>query len=297
MKHSRLILIALMALFASCSREIIIDSDDYIRRPVIEGYIENGEYPWVMITYNQPFFEELNLDYTNGENLEALLDLVEIDATVIVSNGIIDDTLVFMIDPSIFTGEVVWPPFKYTGTKFVGEVDHSYSLRVEIDENVYTATTTITEPCVPDTIWFVADPYQNDTIGSLHATFTDNPDEKNYYRYFTKRLGRDVNYVEGYASIWEDTYFNGLAFEVILFRGSSPALLATDTIPEPAEEYLFFKTGDTVSVKVVTMDADSYRFWHTLESSSEVKTNISGGALGVWCGYGTYYFDPYPCYP
>ncbi|MDD4848238.1 MAG: DUF4249 family protein [Bacteroidales bacterium] len=289
-RHILLFLLFLCVVVA-CKKEIIIDTDEFIERPVVEGYIENDAYPCVLITKNQAYFEPMSLDFTD---LNDLMKFFIVDAVVIVSDGVVDDTLQFGINPLILEGKYVWPPVRYQGSKFLGEVGKSYSLKILIDDKVYTANTSITTPVMPDSLWFVQDP-GIDTMGAIHATFKDDPSQTNYYCYFAKRFGKDSYYVAGEFSLWEDSFFNGKEFEIIVMRGTSYEVYNTD-YEEPLESAMLFRVGDTVSVKAVTMDYDSYQFWRTL-GGNQVETNIEGGALGVWCGYGAYYCPPIVCVP
>lgn len=295
MKHYKIFILLFLTIvfITSCRKEITFDTGKFIERPVIEGYIENGDYPWVLITKNQAFFEPMNLDYSN---MNDLMKLFIIDATVIVSNGVIDDTLVFGINPQVLQGNFTWPPVRYQGSKFLGVADRTYTLTVIIDDKTYTSTTTITTPVLPDSVWFVADP-QYDTLGAIFAKFRDNPNQKNYYKYFTKRFGKDSYYIAGSFSLWEDSFFNGREFQVFVMRGTGyESYNSNNNSNESAETAFLFHVYDTVSVKVVTMDNNSFQFWRTLGGNA-VETNIEGGALGVWCGYGAYYCDPLICLP
>lgn len=288
-----LLFLLTICLMTSCKKEITFDTGEFNEHPVIEGYIENEDYPWVLITKNLAFFEPLNLDYTN---INDLMKLFVIDATVIVSNGVIDDTLVFGINPLILEGNFVWPPVKYQGSKILGEVGGTYTLTVIIDDKTYTSTTTITPLAVPDSVWFVQD-NRYDTLGAVYAKFRDDPNQKNYYKYYTKRFGKDNYYIAGSYSLWEDSFFNGREFEVFVMRGSGyESYSSNNNSNETAETAFLFHVYDTVSVKVVTMDNRSFQFWRTLGGNA-VETNIDGGAIGVWCGYGTYYCDPLVCIP
>ena len=260
-----------LLLCVSCTKPITIDSGDFDKKLVIEGYIENGDYAWVMLTRNLPFFGTITPD----KSYEIFIP--EDEATVIVSDGSIVDTLKYEID--------VWPPVRFKGQKIKGEVGKSYHLTVIHEGNEYTATTSIVTPYRADTIWFVLEP-KEDSLGCIHTIIHDNPDETNYYRYYTKRLGRDSYYAPGLMSIWDDRYFNGMDFEFVLWRGRSIA----DSYGEEDPEYGYFRLGDTVSIKSCMMDYDSYWFWKTL-GSRETLSNINpkGAALGVWCGYGAEY--------
>lgn len=287
--YSIIFFILLIGFFSACEKEIKIDTGSFIERLVVEGYIENEDYPWVLITKNQAYFEPMSLDFSN---LNDLMKFFVVDATVIVSNGIVDDTLQFGVNPLILQGKYVWPPVRYQGSKLMGEVGKNYSLKIMIDNNIYTATTSIPTPVIPDSLWFIQDP-GIDTLGSIHATIHDDPSQKNYYRYFAKRYGKDSYYVAGSYSLWEDSFFNGKEFELVVMRGLGYEIYNPD-FEENMESTLLFNVGDTVSVKAVTMDADSYQFWRTL-GGNQVETNIEGGALGVWCGYGANYSEPVVC--
>jgi hypothetical protein len=266
----------------SCSKEIQIDLGEYEKKIVIEGYIENGEYPWCVLTYNQDYFGEINISM---DDLSKLSDIFIMDATVIVSDGFIDDTLEFEMDPLVLQGKFIWPPVHYKGSKIIGETGRSYSLKVVYKDEEYTATTSIPSLYDIDTCWFQLDPMaQNDSLGSIWTVIRDNPNEVNYYRYYTKRVGRDNYYAPGQMSIWDDRFFNGKDFEFVLFRGRS---LEIDYGAEDPESG-YFKLGDTVSIKACTMDRDTFWFWYTL-GNQQTLSNIQGGALGVWCGYGATY--------
>lgn len=275
------ILVALFAL-SSCSKEIEIDLGEYEKKVVVEGYIENGEHAWCVLTYNQDYFGEIDISMSN---LEQLMDIFIVDATVVVSDGAVDDTLRFEVDPIILEGGFVWPPVRYKGSKIVGEVGRSYSLRVIYDEKEYTATTSIPSLYEIDTCWFELNPLaENDSLGNIWTIIHDNPNETNYYRYYTKRLGRDNYYAPGQMSIWDDRFFNGMDFEFVIYRGRSIDRDYGSDDPEAG----YFKLGDTVTIKACMMDHDSFWFWYTL-GERQTLSNMRGGALGVWCGYGATY--------
>ena len=268
----------LTLLLSSCTKPITIDTGDFDKKLVIEGYIENGDYAWVMLTNNLPFFGPLT-----PETLEEVF-VKEEDAIVIVSDGIIVDTLKYEIDPLVLQGKM-WPPVRFKGKKIIGEVGKSYHLTVIHEGNEYTATTSIVTPYYADTIWFALEP-KEDSLGYIHTIIHDNPNETNYYRYYTKRLGKDYYYTPGIMSLWDDRFFNGMDFEFVLWRGSSIEISYGEEDPDDS----YFRLGDTVSIKSCMMDRDSYWYWKTL-GSRETLSNIQpqGAALGVWCGYGVGY--------
>lgn len=272
--------VPVVLLLEACSREIDIELGSYEKKVVIEAYIERGAYPTCVLSYNQDYFGEIDLSMMDFSQLESIF--IQKD-TVIVSDGVVFDTLKFEIDPLILQGKTVWPPARYIGSKIKGEEGKSYQLEVLHEGQRYTATTSIQQHYRVDTLWFELLP-GNDTLGSIYTVITDNPNETNYYRYFTKRMGRDYYYTPGSMSIWDDRFFNGQEFEFVLWRGRSIEQDYGSSDPEAG----YFKVGDTVSIKSSMMDHDSFWFWQTL-GDQKTLSNIKGGALGVWCGYGTAY--------
>lgn len=270
-----------LILFAiSCTKPITIDTGEFDKKIVIEGYIENGDYARVTLSKNLPFFGALTF-----ENLMEAFISDKDGATVIVSDGTVEDTLKYEIDPLFAQGKKVWPFVRFKGNKIIGEVGKSYKLTVIYEGNEYTATTSIVTPYYADTIWFALEP-KEDSLGYIHTIIHDNAAETNYYRYYTKRLGKDDYYIPGVLSIWDDRYFNGMDFEFIIWRGHG--IKFTDGEDDP--EFNFFRLGDTVSIKSCMMERDVYWYWKTL-GSQEALSNIKpqGAALGVWCGYGVGY--------
>jgi hypothetical protein len=124
----------------------------------------------------------------------------------------------------------------------------------------------------------------------------------NYYRVFTKVLGRDSIYLRPYPSVIDDKFFNGQFCEYSLERGRNPLednLYNDNGLDSAGVSRFYFRKGDKVVVKLCMIDAFHYDFWYSVEqqfitdgnpfaSPITARTNISGGALGVWGGYGVY---------
>ena len=285
------IAILVMLLNTACSKEIEVDTGEFQHKHVIEGYIENGENPWVVVTNNMQFFSSFNLDFTSMEGLKTLSEMFVTNAEVIVSDGVIYDTLELVYDTEIFSGKPVWPPLRYTTSNLVGEVGKTYTLQVNVDNQMYTSQTTITEPYVLDTLWAVYDKNEPDYYW-LHTMIHDDVNEANFYNCYSKRLGIDNDFAECFMCLWDDKFFNGQTFEAVLYRGSQSTLLQSNDTIDTLRVYGKFHVDDTVALKVLTMDNNSFNFWISLQGSTVVNSNIEGGALGVWCGYGVSYTEP-----
>jgi len=272
----------LLITFCSCEKNIMIDVPQAEEKIVVEGWIDQNDYPIVFLTKNLPYFGTIDS--------AMLFNIIIQDATVIVSDGSITDTLKLIPFPDFN----YFPPIYYTGYKIKGEVGKTYNLTVKAEGKTLTATTTIPPPVYPDSVWFKIEP-QQDSLGYLWGSFTDPPELGNYYRLFAKRFSKDKRYIPVLGSAYDDKFFNGQSFQFSMIRGVESA---TDTTVD--EEFGFFKIGDTIGVKICTIDKAHYDFWRTAEGEmysggnpfvtpTQIVTNIEGGGLGVWGGYGVYY--------
>jgi len=267
-------LLPIVVLFA-CEAETILDQSQYESKIVIDGWIEQGGFPRVIVGRSSSYFDAIDSSTVS--------DLVIRTAKVTVSDGTTSEVLTLRKDNNYF------PPYVYAGTSIRGESGKTYSLTVEHDNSSYTASTTIPPPAAFDRLWFQLAEGE-DSIGYIYGKFTDNPDETNYYRIFTRRENEDNRYIPVYLSAVGDQSFNGKSFTFTLLRGPDNFTNVVDD--------LYFKLGDTVRVKFCTMDQAHFDFWRTLErelyvvgnpfssSGNRIISNINGNALGVWGGYG-----------
>lgn len=281
-KSSFLILFFLPLLF-SCEKDISVKLPTPEEKIVVEGWIEQDQYPMVMLTKNSPYFTQMDS--------AQIVAMIITDATVTVSDGTSSDTLIPTIDPNYF------PPIVYKGHHLKGVINKTYSLRIEAEGKVLTAQTTIPAPIPLDSVWFKLE-QGKDSLGLLWATISDPPAPGNCYRLFTKRLHRDIRYFPTLGSVYEDSFFNGQTLSFSMNRGI--ANLSSNGPNDPEESY--YKKGDTISLRECTIDRAHYDFWRTAEQEmysggnpfatpTTVVTNIQGGgALGVWGGYGATYY-------
>lgn len=265
-------------ILAACEKELEIDLPPHTPRLVVDGWIEQNRYPTVILTHNAAYFEPVD----SG----SIRELVATRAKVTIGNGEQEEVLTLRRRNEYF------PNYLYQGTTIRGEVGKTYDLKVELSEETYTARTTIPAPVSLDSLWY--EPLSpTDTLGYVWAHFTDRADEENYYRLFTQRVGKDDRFVPVYLSAIGDQYFNGESFSFSVLRGAENLNNVTDD--------LYFQEGDTVRVKFCAIDRAHFDFWRTLErelyatgnpfasSGNEVLSNVEGGALGIWGGYGATY--------
>jgi hypothetical protein len=262
-----------------CEKELNIDLPQPESKIVVEGWIENGGYPNVILTRNAPYFSSVDS--------VSLRDYVITRAKVTIVSG--DQYEVLTLKPN----DAYFPPYVYFGSELRGEVQRTYHLMVEFDDsekNVFAATS-ILELTEPDSVWFQLEP-GSDSLGRIWIRLSDNPDENNYYRLLTKRKGKDKRYVASFKSAFSDKLFNGETIVQGFGRGLSDLLdFNRDNL---------FRLGDTISVKFCSLDKEHYEFWNTYQneillsanpfsaSNARVKSNIQNG-LGIWGGYAASY--------
>lgn len=257
-------------IFLSCKKEKA--DDEYKPKFVVEGSIEQDGYAHVTITHNLPF-------YTRVDSAQ-LEEIIIKYAKVTVSDGQSSEVLTGSYEKGQFSY------FVYKGSDLKGVVGKNYSLKIEYAGYTLNAETTI--PPVPklDRLWF--EPKGGKDL-QLNIRFTDNVNEKNYYKIYTK-LEEERNFSRTLLSNQDDQYFNGKTINLALNRGS---------INNLDEEYdPYFVDGDKVMVKFASIPKSGYDFWQGFQneilnasnplmgSTNALKSNINGMAVGIWCGYG-----------
>lgn len=267
----------ILLILYSCEKDIKINLPTPQTKIVVEGWIDLNDYSIVMLSRNLPFFGTIDS--------AMLSSLIIQNATVYVSDGYTTDTLTKVFNPNYF------PYIQYKGTKIKGVTGRTYSLTVKEQGQTLTSTTTIPSPVPLDSAWFKVDPAY-DSLGYIWAHFTDPPQPGNFYRIFAKRNTKDNIYISTLGSVYTDKFFNGQMLVFSIMRGLATNITTTN---DPAAG--FFKIGDTIVVKTCSIDEATYNFWRSAENEiygggnpfvnpSQIPTNIIGGGLGNWAGYG-----------
>lgn len=317
-QYGSLYILLLLTLAVACTDDIDIDLPQGEDQVVVEGYIEQGLPPLVIVSRTMPFYGEITTASIN----ESIVG----GATVVVSSGEQSDTLIelqsdslfalldfmedslgisidadeiltqFGVDPDIF-GEI---SFSIYTTPFVlGEVGATYDLEVILPEGgeKLTATTTIPAPLPLDSVWTTPHPDPlKDSLVQLWVRFTDVAGQRNYIRYFTQR-NLEPFYPGYFNSVFDDqslVELEGQSFSFALERGYN-----RNTQIDDFENYNYFMKEDTIRVRWCSIDREHHAFWSTLEFNrgqtgnpfgrpSTITSNINGG-IGIWGGYGASY--------
>ncbi len=306
---------------SNCERDITIDLPDPEEQIVVEGSIETGQAPIVLLNKNFPYFGTFDLEsYTKNFVKGATVKVsdgsneVTLEGKCLSELDNLTDQILFLDKVSQLLGGLptveeapadtsntgggiddlgdfdfcLYSIFSFT-PELIGEEGKTYKLNINTtDGEVLNATTSIPNALALDSIWF--EQHNNpdyDTLYRLNIQLSDPDTLGNYYRYFTKQ--NDNPMYAGANSVFDDLYINGLSFPSPLDRAE----------PRGADfdinTYGYFTFGDEVTLKFVTIDRATYDFWFTLErsansagpfgGSTRVNFNIDGG-LGIWGGYG-----------
>lgn len=283
MKVQHLAFLLLIFLHLSCEKTVSFKLDTVTPKLVVEATIENGEPPMVFLSRSLAYFSSLNPDSLAASFVR--------NADVWVSNGTRTHKLKLYAAPLAggFTGYYYSIDSASLSTAFNGELNKSYTLRINWEGKEYTAATTI--PAITrriDSLYWKDAPAGNvPNKAILMIRATDPPGFGDYIRYFT-RQNQDLFY-PGLNSVFDDQVIDGTTYEIQVERGVPRNNVAGET-------YSFFDKGDTVTLKLCNIDKATFDFWRTMEftyssvgnpfsSPTKVLSNINGGALGYFGGY------------
>lgn len=270
MKQISAIILFLLVVTVSCEDQYLSTQPSHL---VVEGWIDDGGYPTVIVSRSLQISEE----YTG---LDELSDYIVKWAKVTVYCG---------EDSVILTGKYdsgYFPPYVYTTGRMMGEKGKTYSVKVEYRDMTATAVTTIPSTG-PDVRRFDMEKCtDSDSLYKISVLFADDKEERNYYQLFSRVGAANKQYSASYLGSLDDAVL-GDTTETVIYRGHS--LSST-------EEYTsYFRSGDSVSVKIAAIDQASYNFWDDytkmlslsvnpfMSPQRTIRSNIVNG-FGCWYG-------------
>lgn len=235
---------------------------------VVEGWIENGDYPVVKLTHNLP--------------IDAVIDSAQLEEVVIrwakveVQTDNASEVLTLVRDEEIF------PHFIYKATQLKGEPGKRYRLLITYAGNTITAETTVPQAPQLDSAWFTR--IDNKQF-QLNISFKDDAATKDYYRFYAKPDSAAL-YSTTTPSGFSDESFSGRDVRFQLFRNRYSNV--------SKYENAYYYLGDTVNVKLSKMDSTSYVYWQAIDREISsipflskgglYSSNIKGQATGIWYG-------------
>ena len=277
----------ILLFFTACEKSINILPESQKSLLVVDGTIENGQRPLILLSTSLSYFSEIDPS--------VLVASIVKDAKVTLSDGVTTAELKAyrqsiggIFDLTYYSSD------SSDGAAMVGEVGKTYRLKIDYNNQEYTSVTTI--PVIAktiDSIWWKPAPHTDDTTKAvLMGRFTDPKGYGNYLRYFTKV--NSGSYLPGAVSVFDDQVTDGTTYDFQIDQGIDR------NDHRNRDDYGFFRRGDSVTVKLANIDKATFDFWRTLEFAYQsvgnpfsnpvkVLSNVSNGALGAFCGYGAQY--------
>ncbi len=264
----------------SCSKEIEIDLPDYEPEIVVDGWMTNNNYANILLTKSSPYLT----DYDSASIRNTFLNYAKITLT---SSSNESEIL------TLFRKDEFFPPFVYKSVEMKGQAGETYTLTIEVENEIATSNTTITTPPVIDSVVTVI---TSDTTRQFAVYVNDTPDVDNFFYIEIEVEGQDTNFHPSSSPLYTDKGRDGeiLTLNVLRSYQPDPLNLYEPEIERNLPDYEFH-IEDTVYIKISAIDSISYEVLNDLYLdklnsdnpfsfiNSETTTNIVGG-IGRWTG-------------
>lgn len=240
---------------------------------VVEGWIEDGNSPLVMVTHA--------VDLT--DNAPSFDNFVERWCRVSIYDGNERYLLTARMNEAYITSLV------FTNSRLKGKAGHSYRLVVESDDRTVCAN--VAMPPKAPRITLVPEKIKGDDSSYRLRAYIDDTETSRYLKFFIKVIPEDVRYYPSFLGT-VDTQSGTAKEGVILTKGKR-----AEINPEDASSFShYFKSGDRVMVKCCSLDEAMYDFWRIYDANvslsenmffsygANLPTNIDNG-LGYFAAY------------
>lgn len=254
---------------SGCTADYLVTADPAL---VVEGWIEEGGHPVVMVTSSVPVSTEFR-------DLSSLEDYVVRWAKVTIDDGTKETVLT-----GRYSSEYL-PPYIYTTPWVTGETGKTYTLSVEYSGEKAVAATSVHESVALDSLKVFS---EGDNEYRIMAYFCNDRSRENYYCLFTKVEGTDKTYRPSLMGL-----MNGevLGEKTGIQVNMSPRVPYVDNIP-------YYCGTDVVHIRFSRTGKAEFDYWSDYQdililsrnpimtTDARIRSNVSGG-LGYWAGYGS----------
>jgi len=305
-------------IFFSCQEEITLDLPQVENKLVVEGAIEPGYPPYVILTKNQGYFEPIdNNTYTN-------LFVKDVDSIKVWYYSHTGEKVMKILEqiPEFDSLPPIYTDLSYlsntTNYEFSQE-GRTYYLEIKWNNQIITSETTIPIPTPLDCLWVEKnETADKDFKCDIRAVYFDPVDIQNNILVRSKRLQHyeredtleceiknnpdlRLKLVDSGA----DVLINGERFETYFPRpgdGGFPNGKYNSNHYKKCNNGndSIFALKDVVLIKFCQIDEPSMRFWRGLirqtgtngnpfSEPMNLVSNINNG-LGIWTGYGAVYY-------
>jgi hypothetical protein len=299
----------ILLLLFSCTKEVKIDIPGFEEQVVVDGSIEVGAPPIVLLSNSNDIYSPTNLEAYLNNFISGASVTVSDGTTSVLLDEICTDNLpdgteslaaaIFGIPESELANFHLCA-YTTTNTSIWGQVGKTYYLSVTHEGKTYTSSTTIPQPTAPESVYFKTSGNLTDK-GYSWVKLKDPANQYDAYK-IQYKFPADPLFTSIWNPYYDDTFFDGLTFDFSFDDKNS-----YDDPNVPAQYKGYFNLGDTVIIKLSKLDKNAYEFFekkynqiysggNPFATPTNIPTNISGGALGVWAGYSTAY-DTLICIP
>jgi len=304
----------------SCQEEITFDLPQAESKLVVEGAIEPGFPPYVILTKNQGYFESIDINTFNDLFVN---DVDTIKVWRVNDNGEVEIRILEQIPgldslPPIYTDLSY---FSISNNYEFSQKGETYYLEIKWNNKVITAETTIPEPTPLDCLWVEqSETADKDFKCDIRAVYSDDGNIQNNILIRSKRLehwkrdsidGQIKNEKDPQLILIDagpDVILNGESFETYFPRpkeeGGFPSgaynTAHNKIFDNNGAEDTVFLPNDVVLIKFCQIDEPALRFWrgvvrqfttngNPFAEPMNLVSNINGG-LGAFTGYGAVYY-------
>ena len=319
-------LLLISIILFSCQEEITLELPKADEKLVIEGSIENGFPPYIIITKNGGYFDPINnetfdnLFVNDIESVEIWYndnDGVKLDSVILEQITFFDSLPPIYTDIDYLTSldENGVPTSLYDFSKS----GRTYYLEIKWNNQVISSSTTIPEVTPLDCLWVEKSENSKEEYEyDIRALYSDPADQDNFILLKSRRI-QHFEYKDSLECQAKDRPDNSLK----LIDAGSDVLINGESFetyfPRPKESGNPFPDGnynayhteiceedtlefkeDIVLIKYCQIDEPSLKFWRGLvrqvgtngnpfAEPLNLVSNINNG-LGVFTGYGSVYY-------
>ncbi len=305
MKEAVFYFLPILFFLTACTKEVIIDIPGYKEQLVIDGRIEQGSPPFVLLSRSKDIYAPTDLQSYLNSFVKGAIVKVSNGTKTVVLDEICSDNLppgsetllenLFGI-PAEELANFNFCAYTSFDPEIWGEIGKTYTLTVEVEGKIYDSKTEIVPTVHFNNVFWKTDSGLSE-YGFGWANFSDPPNVFNGYFMEVKRINlidgkeKDDLYVPVFNPANNDEFFDGTTFD---FGYDNPQSYGDNTVPSEFKGY--YKLGDTVAIRFSNLDRNAHRFLYDkyiqlsnggnpFAVPTNVRTNINGGALGAWLGY------------
>ena len=319
-------LLLISIILFSCQEEITLDLPKAADKLVIEGSIENGFPPYIIITKNGGYFDPIdnetfdNLFVNDIESVEIWYndnDGVKLDSVILEQITLFDSLPPIYTDINFLNNNVDFETGELTSPYDFSKPGRTYYLEIKWNDQIITSSTTIPEVTPLDCLWVEKNENNKEEYEyDIRGLYSDPADQDNYIIVKSKRVQHfeykdsleclAANIPDGSLKIIDagsDILINGQSFETYFPRPKDngfPTGNYNAYHTEICEEDTLEFKEDIVLIKYCQIDEPSLKFWRGLvrqvgtngnpfAEPLNLVSNITNG-LGIFTGYGSAYY-------